>query len=50
MDEKVTRELRKLSQIRAVIGQFLKGDYGDDEVIATREVLGDVIAIIKEGE
>ena len=48
MDEKVDRELWKLSQIRATIRQFQKGDYGADEVIATYAALNDIIQIAKE--
>ena len=50
MDEKAQRDIWKLTQIRTIIGNFKKGDYGDDEVIAVRAALGDITSMAKEDE
>ena len=48
--QKVQRDLWKLSQIRKVIREYKKGDYGDDDVIGATAALNNIIEMAKEDE
>lgn len=45
---KTKSDLWKISEIRNIIFHFERGDYGDDEVIATRAALKGIISMAKE--
>ena len=45
---KTKSDLWKMSEIRDIIFHFERGDYGDDEVIATRAALKGIIRMAKE--
>ena len=48
--QKVQRELWTLSQIRKIIREYKKGDYGDDDVIAATAALNNIIEMAKKDE
>ena len=48
MEQKIYRDVWKISQIREIIYHFKRGDYGDDEAIATTAALNDIITMAKE--
>ena len=48
MQQKIYRDIWKLSQIREIIYHFKRGNYGDDEVIATTAALKDIIMMAEE--
>ena len=48
--QKVQRELWKLSQIRKIIREYKNGVYGDDDVIGATAALNNIIEMAKEDE
>ena len=50
MQQKAQTDLWKMSQIREVIFHYKRGDYGDDEIIAARAALIDIIKMAKEDD
>lgn len=48
--QKIYRDVWKISQVRKIISGYKKGDYGDDELIAARAALNNIIAVAKEDE
>ena len=45
---KTKSDLWKMSEIREIIFHFERGDYSDDEIVATRAALKDIISMAKE--
>lgn len=45
---KTKSDLWKMSEIRAILFHFERGDYGDDKTTATRAALNDIISMAKE--
>ena len=48
--QKLQRELWKLSQIRKIIREYKNGVYGDDDVIGATAALNNIIEMAKEDE
>ena len=46
--QKVQRELWKLSQIRKVIREYKNGDYGDNNALGATAALNNIIEMAKE--
>lgn len=50
MQQKIYRDVWKLSKVREIIANYKKGDYGDDKVISCFAALSDITAMVKEDE